>query len=115
MAVLSGPMGTLSSERGNAKADLGLADDCLPLRQCGGASLFVDIAADEVAFLVEMVVDGGMDRTEFLKGVHPSKPRHSPLSSSERLVRILRPVVQPAAGFLKIGIADLLHRGAVRA
>ncbi len=66
-----------------------------------------------MTFLVEMVVDRGMDCAEFLKGVHRSKPRLGPLSSSERLVRILRPVVQPAAGFLDIGIADLLHRGAV--
>jgi len=41
--------------------NLALARDCPPLRQRGGASLFVDFAADEVAFLTEVVVDGGVE------------------------------------------------------
>ena len=39
--------------------------------------------------MVEMVVDGGMNGAEFLKGVHSSKPQHGPLSSSELLVGVL--------------------------
>lgn len=63
--------------------------------------------------MVEMVVDEGMDRTEFLKGVHLSKSQHGPLASSERLMGILRPVVQPAACLLDISIANFLHGGAI--
>ena len=48
--------------------------------------------------MVEMVVDRGMDRTEFLKGVHPSKPQHGPLLSSEGEVAILDAVVQLPLG-----------------
>ena len=62
-----------------------------------------------------MVVDRGMDRAEFLDGVHPSKPQHGALSSAERLVGVLGPVVQPAARLLDAGVADLLHRSAVGA
>jgi hypothetical protein len=40
-----------------AQTHAALGHDCLPLRQRGGASLFVDFAADEVALLAEMVVD----------------------------------------------------------
>ena len=105
----------MSGGRGDAKLDLALAHDCLLLRKGGGASCFVDVAADEMAFVVEMVVDGGMDGAEFLKGVHPSKLQHGPLASSERLMEVLGPVVQPATRLLDAGIADLLHRGAVGA
>ena len=66
-------------------------------------------SADEVAFLIEVVVERAVDGGEFLEGLHPSKPLHGPLSSSERLVRILNPVGEPAAHLLTIGIADLLH------
>ena len=45
----------------NAKLRLALAHDCPPRRRGGAALGFVDIAADEVAFVVEMVVDRGME------------------------------------------------------
>ena len=79
----------------------------MPLGEGGRAADFVSLAIDEVAFVVEMVVDRGMDGAEFLKGVHPSKPQHSPLSSSERLVGILGAVVQPAARLVDTGVTDL--------
>ena len=105
----------VSGTRRNGKPDLALTYDCLPLRQRGGASCFVEIAADEMAFVVEMVVDRGMDGAELLEGVHPSKPQHGPLLSSERLMGVLGPVVQPTACFLDAGVADLLHGSAVGA
>jgi hypothetical protein len=39
--------------RGNAKG--------APLRQCGRASLFVNLPGDEMALLIEMVVDLGVN------------------------------------------------------
>ncbi len=39
------------------KSILALGQDCPPLGQRGGASLPVDFATDDVAFLAEMVVD----------------------------------------------------------
>ena len=63
--------------------------------------------------MVEMVVDRGMDCAELLQRVHPSKPQHGALSSSERLVGILGPVVRPATRLLDAGVADLLHGSAV--
>ena len=66
-----------------------------PLRQRGRASPSVNLPGDEMALLIEMVVDLGVDRAELLQGLHPSKARHRPLSSSKRQVlfsaRLLRP------------------------
>ena len=66
-----------------------------------------------MALLVEMVGDGGMDRGEHLQTSHPPKPLHCAFSSSEWEVRILRPIVHPAASFVAVGIADILHCRAV--
>ncbi len=57
-----------------------------------------------------MVVYRRMNGGEFLQASHVTKAQHRPLSSSKRLVRILSAVVQPAAGFLLLRIADNLHR-----
>ena len=39
----------------------GLSRNELPLGQCGGAAMLVGLAIDEVAFSVEVVVDGGVN------------------------------------------------------
>ena len=57
-----------------------------PLGQRGGAPLFVDLAGDEMALLIEMVVDLGMNWAEFLQRLHASKRLHGPFSSSKRLM-----------------------------
>ena len=64
--VLSVLRALVSGTHSNPRPDVALAHDGLPLRQCGGASCFVDVTADEMTFVVEMVVDRGMDRAEFL-------------------------------------------------
>ncbi len=69
-----------------------------------------DIAAIEVTVVVEMVVDRGVDRGEFLQGLDIPKPCHRTLSSSERLVRVLGSIVEPPAALLIGSIADDLHR-----
>ena len=43
--------------RNEPKPNLALSHDCAPLGQGGGASFPVDLAADEVALLTEMVVN----------------------------------------------------------
>jgi len=43
-------------------------------------------------------------------GHHTSKPLHRPLSSSKRLVRILRPIVEAATDLVPIGVADFLEK-----
>jgi hypothetical protein len=50
------------------------------------AYLLVSLAIDEMAFGIEMVVDGGMDGCELLKRLHLSKPQHRPFPSSEQQV-----------------------------
>ena len=57
-----------------------------PLGQGGGTVLFEDVAAVEVAVVVEVIVDRGMDGGEFLEGLYIPEARHCPLSSSEGLV-----------------------------
>jgi hypothetical protein len=66
-------------------------------RERRGASLLVGSAADEVAFLSEMIVDGGVDRAELLQGLHPAEAGHRPLPSSKGKMAVLRPIVLPAA------------------
>ena len=61
-----------------------------------------------MAFVVEVVVDRSMDGGEFLQGLDVSEPRHRPFPSSERLVRVLGPVVEPTTAGLGVRITD--HR-----
>ena len=86
-----------------------------PFRRCGRASLLVNLPGDEMALLIEMVVDLGVNRAELLQRLHTSKPLHRPLSSSKRLMRILRPIVEAATDLVSIGSADLFHRRGIRA
>jgi hypothetical protein len=60
--------------------------------------------------LIEMIVDLGVNRAELLQRLHTSKPLHRPLSSSKRLMRILRPIVEAATDLVPIGVAQLFHR-----
>ena len=66
-----------------------------------------------MVFLVEEVVDVGMDRGELLQRLHLSESKHRPLSSSEGQVRVLDPVVGPAANLLLGGVAQHFHGGFV--
>ena len=67
-----------------------------PFSERGSTVLLEDIAAVQVAVLVEMVMDRGMGSGEFLHGLYVPEPRHRSFSSSERLVGILGSIVQPA-------------------
>jgi hypothetical protein len=85
-----------------------------PFSERGSPVLLEDIAAVEVAILVEVVVDRGMGGGEFLQGLYISELRHRSFSSSERLVGILGSIVEPPTALLIGGIADYLHRRSVR-
>jgi hypothetical protein len=63
-----------------------------------------------MALLIEMVVDLGVNCAELLQRLHASEPLDGSLSSSKRLMRILRAIVEPTDDLLKIGVADLIHR-----
>jgi hypothetical protein len=62
-----------------------------------------------------VVGDGGVGGGELPQTSHPPEPKHRPLPSSERKVRVLRPVVQPPAGFLPVRCTDLFQGRAVLA
>jgi len=80
----------------------------------GGGSVHLEIpSAAEGTLLVEMVVDGGVDRDEPLQGSHPPEAEHRPLAPSERQVRIFRPIVEPAAGSLAVTDAEFPQGRAV--
>jgi hypothetical protein len=81
-----------------------------PFSERGRAVLFEVIAAVEVAILVEVIVDGGMDGGEFLPGLYISELRHRCFSSPERLVGILGPIVEPLATGLRRSMTDHIHR-----
>ena len=48
-------------------------------------------------------MDGGV----LLQSAHAPKPEHRPLPSSERQVRILHAIVQPASGLLPVGFTEI--------
>ena len=89
---------------------LDLRRDMLPLDHGSRPSDLVVVAADEVTFLVEVIVEGGMDGAKLLQRFHLSEPEHRPLPPPERLVRVLRPVIRIAANLLVVRDAKLLHR-----
>ncbi len=76
--------------------------------------LLEDVAAVEVAVLVEVVLDRGMGGGKFFECLHVPELRHRSFSSSERLVGIFSPIVEPPTALLIGRIADYLHRRSVR-
>ena len=68
---------------------------------------------DQVMPVLVANVDRAVHGGEFLERLHPVKPLHRAFSSSEWLVGILDPVVQPASGLLATGGANRLQRGAI--
>lgn len=71
-----------------AKCAKRIASGCqlTPLGQRGGAVLLEDVASAEVAIVVEVIVDRGVDGGEFLQGLDVPEFRHCLFPSSERLV-----------------------------
>ena len=63
-----------------------LGHDSAPLGQRGGASLFVNVARDEMALLIEMIVNLGVYRAELLQRLLAPKPLHGALSSPKWLM-----------------------------
>jgi len=85
-----------------------------PLEESGGAVELEIVSTVEVAFLVEMILDRAVDGDELLQTSHSAEALHRLFPSSKRQMRILGSVVEPAAGFLPVKIADDLHSSAVR-
>jgi hypothetical protein len=55
-----------------------------PLGKSGGAVLLKIVPAVEVAFLIEVVMDGGVNGSELLQTSHASETQHRSFSSSQR-------------------------------
>jgi hypothetical protein len=81
-----------------------------PFGKGGGAFLLEDIAAVEVAVMIEMVMNGSVDRSEFLQRLNVPEFRHRPFPSPERLVGIFRPIVVPSTTVLFGRITDHIQR-----
>ena len=81
-----------------------------PVGECCGAALFEGFAIDDVTFLIEVVGDVGVDRSKFLQGLHAPKPEHRPLSSSERQVAVLHPIVGVPTDLLLVLVTQFHHR-----
>ena len=73
-----------------------------PLSKGDSSIDLADIPAGEAALQIEVVVDGGVDGGGLLQTSHATKPMHRPFSSSRWQVRVLDPVVQPAASCLQV-------------
>ena len=66
-----------------------------------------------MAFVAEVVMDRGTDGGEFLQGLYVPEIGHCRFPSSERLVRVLGPVVEPPTAGPGGRIADHSHRSSV--
>ncbi len=75
------------------------------------APIHAAMRADEL--LAAGDVEGCADGSEFLKGLHVPELRHRALSSSERLMRVFGPIVEPATALLSGNVTDHLHHRTV--
>jgi hypothetical protein len=82
-----------------------------PLGKSSGTISLEVGSTDEVALLIEVVVDRGMGGGKLLEAAHPPEALHRPLSSSQRLMSIFNAVVQPAAGALAALGSNGFHGG----
>ncbi len=101
-------------ELGDKKRSRLSRGELTPFSERGSAVLLEDIAAVEVAVLVEVIVYRGMGGGEFPQGLYISELRYRSFSSSERLVGILGSIVEPPTALLIGSIAAYLHRRSVR-
>ena len=67
----------------------------------------------DVAVEIEVIVERGVGRSEFLQVRHSPESRHSSFSPSKGQVAVLGPVVEMATDLLAVFISDLSHSGAV--
>ena len=86
-----------------------------PLGESGGSAGLEVLASGEAAVLVEVVGDGGVDGGEELKRLHPPEAEHRPLSSPERRVRVLDPVVRVPCRMLTLTRTEFPKRCSVGA
>ncbi len=80
----------------------------MPFIESGGATFLETLAADERAFLIEVVVNRALNCCEFLQTSHPPEAKHRPLSSSKRPLRVCDAIVQPAAGLALVDGTQIL-------
>jgi hypothetical protein len=73
-----------------------------------------DVAGVEVAVEVEVIVDRGVGSGKLLESFHAPKFRHRSFSSSEWLVGIFSPIVEPPTALLIGSVANYFHRRPVR-
>jgi len=64
--------------------------------------------------VVEKVVNGGVNGSEFLQTPHASEPEHRSFSSSKRRVRVLDEIVEPPPRRLKVLRSERFQRRTVR-
>jgi hypothetical protein len=81
-----------------------------PFGQSGGAVLFESLAAVQVALVIEIVVERGMDGDKFLEGAGVPELSHRFLPSSRWLVIVFSAIVKPPAAFLADSVANTPHR-----
>ena len=92
----------------------GLGSELLPLGQGGRAAIFESWSIDAVTFGAEVIVDIGVDGSEFLQGLWLSESQHCSLSLSNSQMAVPHAIVGTAADLLLSGIAQLDHCRAVR-
>jgi hypothetical protein len=84
-----------------------------PLRRRFGSEDPQRRPGDEMALMVERIVDGGVHAEEALGGSCRLEPLHLALSPSHDLVRVLGPIILPYSLLMTAGQTELSEGGAV--
>jgi hypothetical protein len=85
-SIKNGIVGLTGRELADQKRSRLSCGELTPFSERGSAILLEDIAAVQMAVLIEVVVDRGRGDGKFLQGRYISELRHRSVSSSERPV-----------------------------
>jgi hypothetical protein len=70
---------------------------------------FENYSAIKMAIMIEVIVKRRVERGEFLQRLGTPKFSHCALQSTEWLVRVSRPIIEPAVRRLTAFITDFFH------
>jgi len=84
-----------------------------PFKKSGVSEIFESGSAFDISLMIEVIVDGGVDRDEFLRTSYLSKPEHGARSSPKWQVRVFGSVVCPPRSFLTLLVSIHFHRSAI--
>ena len=86
----------------------------LPFNQSSFSFCFENVSLDQMALMVEVIVDCGMGGRELLQGFYIPVFGHCVFSSRKRLMLVFGPVVDPPPACLIISVTEHYHRSPIK-